>query len=72
MSRDLGLRTWDLDRVGRGRGDAGTSHIGDAGGKVGGKCDVFVKMCYLWSILDSIVPEPHRTPYNVYTNHFFI
>ena len=37
----------------RGRRDAGSSNIGDAGGKVGGKCDIsfFVKMCYLWSTL---------------------
>ena len=37
--------------------DAGTSNIGDVGGKVGGKCDMsfFVKMFYLWSTLDSIV-----------------
>ena len=34
-------------------GDAGTSNIRDAGGK----CDIsfFMKMCYLWSTLDSIV-----------------
>ena len=43
--------------VGWGRRNAGTSNIGDAGGKVGSKCDIsfFVKMCYLWSTLDSIV-----------------
>ena len=37
--------------------DMGTSNVGDAGGKVGGKCDIsfFVKMCYIWSTLDSIV-----------------
>ena len=39
-------------RMGRGDvwdGDAGTSNVGDAGGKVGGKRDIsfFVKMCYL-------------------------
>ena len=59
---DLGLGdarggTWghlvrDAGRMGRGDvwdGDAGTSNVGDAGGKVGGKRDVsfFVKMCYL-------------------------
>ena len=39
--------------LGRVCGDAGTSNIGDAGGKVGGKCAIsfFVKMCYLWSTL---------------------
>ena len=47
--------TWGETR-GRGdvwAGDAGTSNIGDAGGKVGGKCDIsfFVKMCYSWSTL---------------------
>ena len=51
---------WDAGTCGRGdvwAGDAGTSNIGDAGGKVGGKCDIsfFVKMYYLWSTLDSIV-----------------
>ena len=42
-----------LGREGR---DAGTSNIGDVG-EVGDKCDIssFVKMCYLWSTLDSIV-----------------
>ena len=43
--------------VGRGDvWDARTSNIGDAGGKVGGKCDIsfFVRMCYLWSTLDHI------------------
>ena len=39
-------------RMGRGDvwdGDAGTSNVGDAGGKVGGKRDIsfFVKLCYL-------------------------
>jgi len=50
----------DLGRLGDGHGkvwDAGTSNIRDARGKVGGKWDIasFVKMCYLWSPLDSIV-----------------
>ena len=53
------VETWG--RVGRDAGmwergdswDAGTSNIEDAGGKVGGKCDIsfFVKMCYLWLTL---------------------
>ena len=50
-----GHLVWDAGRMGRmGRGDvwdgdAGTSNVGDAGGKVGGKRDIsfFVKMCYL-------------------------
>ena len=66
--RDASVGTWDVGtrdegledikygtrgRVGRGRGDV---KYRDAGGKVGGKCDIsfFVKMCYLWSTLDSI------------------
>ena len=57
---DLGLGTWDSRGGTRRRGDVwdvGTSKLGDTGGNVGGKCDVsfFVKMCYLWSTLDSIV-----------------
>ena len=46
--RDLGTYETRV-RVGRGRGDARTSNIGDAGGKVRGKCDIsfLVKMCYL-------------------------
>ena len=42
--------------------DAGTSNIRDARGKVGGKCDIssFMKMCYLWSTLDSIVQNQIR------------
>ena len=51
------MGTWDLGTRGEGRGYAGTSNIGDAEGKVGGKFDIsfFVKMCCLWSTLDSIV-----------------
>ena len=55
---DACVGTWDVGTRGEGRGDvwagdAGTSNIGDAGSKVGGKCDIsfFVKMCYLWSTL---------------------
>ena len=61
---DIGTRVWGLGTWGRegrdvgtsgmGRGDvwdgdAGTSNVGDAGGKVGGKRDIsfFVKLCYL-------------------------
>ena len=63
--RDIGMHVCGLGNWGRkgkgmwGRGDiwdvwdAGTSNIGNTGGKVGGKCDIsfFVKMCYLRSIL---------------------
>ena len=46
------IRYGTRGRMGRGDvwdGDAGTSNVGDAGGKVGGKRDIsfFVKMCYL-------------------------
>ena len=56
----LGLVFGGLGRLGDGRGDvwdAGTSNIRYPRGKVGRKCDIasFVKMCYLWSPLDSIV-----------------
>ena len=49
---DIWYGTRDAGRMGRGDvwdGDAGTSNVGDAGGKVGGKRDIsfFVKMCYL-------------------------
>ena len=60
MCGDLGLgdaRGGTRGRIDVGTRDAGTSNIGNVGGKVGGKCDItfFVKMCYLWSALDSIV-----------------
>ena len=45
----------DLGKRGERRGDvwgAGTSNIGDVGGKV--DISFFVKMCYLWSTLESI------------------
>ena len=65
--------------------DAGTCRMGTQGrqkqgrrgrgmwmiiAKVGGKCDIsfFVNMCYLWFHL----PKPHWTPYDVYTQFFFI
>lgn len=56
----LGLVFGGLGRLVDGRGDvwdARTSNIRDPRGKVGRKCDIasFVKMCYLWSPLDSIV-----------------
>ena len=62
-------------------GDAGTSNTEKKGtrdvtnySKVGGKCDIsfFVKICYLWSTLDSIFRKPHWTPYDVDTKYFFI
>ena len=47
---------------GTGTRDVKYRDVGDAGtlmniAKIGGKCDIsfFVKMCYLWSTLDSIV-----------------
>ena len=51
-----------------GRREAGTSKTGTQGTrdvndyrkiKVGGKCDIsfYVKMCYLWSTLDSILQK---------------
>ena len=45
------LWTSSMGRVGRERGTLMIT------AKVGGKCDIsfFVKMCYLWSTLDSIV-----------------
>ena len=58
---------WGLGTWGREGRDVGTrGHVGwgrrdvkyrDTGGKVGGKCDIsfLVKMCHLWSTLDSIV-----------------
>ena len=57
MKRVWGLGTWRHQVW-----DVGTCGTGTRGtlmiiAKVGGKCDisVFVKMCYLWSTLDSIV-----------------
>ena len=51
-------------------GYAGMSNIEDVGGKVRGKCDMsfFVKMCYLWSTLYSII----QNHLNVHTKYFFI
>ena len=61
-----GRETRDAGTSSMGRGDAGTrgrQKLGRRGpgmlmiiAKVGGKCDIsfFVKMCYLWSTLDSI------------------
>ena len=67
-TRDLGKRDEGLEeikygtrgRVGQGRGDFNTETQGTRDvtnySKVGGKCDIsfFVKICYLWSTLDSI------------------
>ena len=55
-------------------GAAGISNIGHAGGNARGRCNIsfFVKMCYLFSTLDSICPEPPWTPYVVYTRYLFI
>ena len=75
------LRTSSIERGDVWDGDAGTSNTETQGtrdvtnySKVGGKCDVsfFVKICYLWSTLDSIFQNPHWTPYDVYTKYFFI
>ena len=66
-TRDLGTSSmgrgdvWDGDGDGDGDGDAGRQiqGRGDVNEycKIGGKCDIsfFVKICYLWSTLDSIV-----------------
>ena len=42
--------------------------------KVRGKCDIsfFVKMCYLWSTLDSIFQNQLGHLIDVYTKYFFI
>ena len=62
-----GLGTWDLGTQDEGLGDIEYGTPGRVGrgrrghrtfiAKVGGKCDIsfFVKMCYLWSTLTSIV-----------------
>ena len=55
-----GHRVWDTRTCGRGTWDVKYRDAGDMGSfiaKVGGKCDIsfFVKMCYLWSTLTSIV-----------------
>lgn len=57
---DIGTRVWGLRKARRWmwrRMGCGASNIRDPRGKVGRKCDIasFVKMCYLWSPLDSIV-----------------
>ena len=66
--RDACVGTWDLGTRDEGLGDVkyGTRRRQKLGrrepgmlmiiAKVGGKCDIsfFVKMCYLWSTLDSI------------------
>ena len=51
-------------------GVAGMSSIGEAGGKVGDKCGIscFMKMCYLWSTLDSIV-QNHIGDLMMYTQN---
>ena len=60
-----GLGTWDAKRGTWGcigcrevwARDVGLSNIGAAGGNARGRCNIsfFVKMCYLFSMLDSIV-----------------
>ena len=53
-------QVWDAGTCGTGTQDVKYRDAGDMGtfiAKVGGKCDIsfFIKMCYLWSTLNSIV-----------------
>ena len=75
-SRDLG--TSSMGRGDMWDGDVGTSKTGTQGmrmiiTKVRGKCDIsfFVKMCYLWSTLNSIF-QNHLGHLWCYRKYFFI